>query len=390
MPFSTRVPAYTDLRPNPLTAALHERLAEGLEVLDLTRTNPTTTGFATASADWSTLTDAHLYQPTALGSADARQAVVDYYVSRGSVAPEAEHVVLCASTSEAYGFLVKLLCEPGDVVLTPSPSYPLLDSLLGLEAVRQVPFPLIYDGLWHIDFDALVPHLQAARALVLVAPNNPTGHLTTPSDLTQVLELCAEHGVAIISDEVFSDFLFEPTSHAIPLATRPSDALVFSLNGLSKVCGLPQVKLSWIVLGGPPPLRADALERLEYIADTYLSVSTPAQLLLPKLLAERHGFQEALGHRLRSNKNRAREILAGSTCSPLQVQGGWSLPIRIPNVRSDEAIALALLRERGVFVHPGSFYGFGCAVAHLVVSLMCPEDEFAAGLEQVRCALADT
>jgi aspartate/methionine/tyrosine aminotransferase len=314
--------------------------------------------------------------------------VAGWLASRGtSVSPE--HLVLSASTSEAYAWLFKLLCEPGDNVLVPAPSYPLFEYLTRLEHVEARPYRLPRAHGFGLD----VAEVEAARdartrAVLVVNPGNPTGHYLHEGELAALADVCAASGLSLISDEVFSDFAWDTEPDRVPtVAGRALPCLTFALSGLSKVAGLPGLKLGWTHVGGPPILREEALARLELVADTYLSVGTPVQLALPALLAHAPRFQEALLTRVKDNR---RAVLAarpkGASWDVVPAHGGWSAVLRIPREPGEEATCLTLLEE-GVLVQPGYFYDFAGG-AFLVLSLLPPPDVFAEALGRLARVLA--
>jgi alanine-synthesizing transaminase len=370
-------------RPNPLSLLLERKRAAGAEVLDLTESNPTHAGIAyPADTIIAALADPRSlgYDPNPAGLPAAREAVAEYY--GGHVEPE--RIVLTASTSEAYGYLFKLLANPGDEVLVPRPSYPLFDYLAALENVCVRHYRLAYDGAWHIDFESLLSQAsELTRAVVLVNPNNPTGSFLKREERARMSRFCAERGLALICDEVFAGYGFEEDPERVRSLVDEQEALAFSLSGLSKVAGLPQLKLGWIVASGPDVPRRRALENLELIADTYLSVGTPVQWAAARLLALRNEIQTAILSRVRSN----REFLAASIGgeSPfrlLPAEGGWYAVIQAPRVRSEEQWALELLENDGVLVQPGFFFDFE-KEAFLVVSPLTPEGVFQEGVRRL-------
>lgn len=376
--FSTRVPA--DLAPNRLAAAERAIRARGVRLIDLTETNPTRVGLAYPEDGLLALGDpAGLsYDPHPFGLASARETVAaDIRAAGRPIDPG--RVVLTASTSEAYSFLFKLLCDPGDQVLAPVPSYPLFEHLTRLELVEVRPYRLEHHGTWSIDAHeveaAVTPR---TRAILAVSPNNPTGSVLGRSDLAALASLCAERGLALIGDEVFCDYLLDPR----PDAARVLDqdlSLTFSLGGLSKSAGLPQLKLGWMAAGGPPALVAEALARLEIICDAFLSVSTPVQRAVGSLVASGRQIRGLILERLKSNLLALQTLVAAApACSLYRVEGGWSAVIRIPATRSEEAIALDLLEQDRVLVHPGYFFDFPHE-AFIVVSLLPEPDEFREG-----------
>lgn len=366
--FSRRVPR--DLSANALELARRE--AEPIP-FDLTVSNPTRVGihysydlFAPLAAP-----SGLLYHPEPRGVPVAREAVSRYYARRGAeVSPD--QIVLCASTSEGYGFLFKLLCDPSDRVLVPVPSYPLFDHLAALEGVRAVPYS-IEEG---------PETLEDARAVLVVHPNNPTG-VHVPRDVAaRLVARCAEAGVALVADEVFLDYPLDGASRRPTFATT-QDALTFTLGGLSKTVGLPQAKLAWIVVSGPDPLVREAIERLEYVADAYLSVATPVQHALPSLLDRGTAVRHAILARCRRNLDALeRAAAAVPSVDLLRPEGGWSAVLRAPATEDDEAAAVALVREDGVAVHPGTFFGFS-GNGWRVVSLLPEPEIFDGGIRRL-------
>jgi aspartate/methionine/tyrosine aminotransferase len=374
-----------DLRPNRISALLEARRRAGGRILDLTESNPTQAGLSYPAAEiLRALGDARSlrYEPSPAGAAEARDAVAAYYASRGA-GVAADRIVLTASTSEAYSYAFKLLADPGDEVLAPRPSYPLFEFLARLESVRVVDYPLEYDGSWRIDFAALEAALTPrARAIVVVNPNNPTGSFLKTGELERLVALAAGRGLAIVSDEVFSDYAFEPDPERVSTLAGVTGALTFSLSGLSKIAGLPQMKLGWIVTAGPEELRAGALARLELIADTYLSAAAPAQYGAARLMDAGAKVREQISARVRKNLAWLRGAVAGSALSVLAVEGGWYATLEVPRTRSEEEWTLELLERDGVLVQPGFFYDFQ-SEAFLVASLLTPPDVFREGVGRV-------
>jgi aspartate/methionine/tyrosine aminotransferase len=317
----------------------------------------------------------------------ARDAVSAYYTARGlRVAPA--HVLLTASTSEAYCYLFKLLTDPGGEVLVPSPSYPLFEFLADMESVAVRPYPLEYHGAWRIDIAALEAALTPrTRAIILVNPNNPTGSYVKRAELGMLTSLCAARGIALISDEVFADYALTEDPERVSSLAGVEECLAFSMSGLSKVAGLPQMKLGWIVAAGPPALRSEALEKLEWIADTYLSVSTPVQCAAPALLAAAETVQRQIRERSAANLAFARAALDDSAANILAVEGGWYITLQVPRIRSEEEWTLRLLEHDGVLVQPGFFYDFE-SEAFLVVSLLTAPGIFREGLPRIAAAVA--
>ncbi len=381
--FSARVP--NDLRPNSLTHLLASRRAAGLEVLDLTESNPTRAGLAYPTKEIlaSLSNPASLtYDPQPAGLLSAREAVAAYYAARAIPIAPAD-LLLTASTSEAYALLFKLLSNPGDEILTPRPSYPLFEHLAALEGVRLTQYPLRYDGAWHIDLDALPSAITPrTRAIAVVNPNNPTGSFLKLDELAALDRLCAAHSLALLSDEVFSDYAFAPDPHRAETAAGPRESLTFVLSGLSKVAGLPQMKLGWIAVQGPAALRQPALDRLEWIADAYLSPSAPVQCAAPDLLRLGRSIRASIAQRTARNTAAARQRFAGN--SPFRVlnsEGGWYAVIEAPRIRTEEDWTLELLNN-GTLVQPGYFFDFD-REAYLVVSSLAKEEIFDQGLARI-------
>jgi len=382
--FSSRL--HWDLRPNRLAQVLAAMRRQGAEILDLTESNPTRAGFSypedvmlTAFRDKRSL----LYEPVPAGMRAARQNVADYYSARGLVVDPAS-VFLTASTSESYGWLFKLLADAGDEVLVPRPSYPLFEFLAQMELVRVVQYPLAYDDGWSIDLEALARTIgERTRAIVLVNPNNPTGSFVKRHELEKLIELSAERGIALISDEVFADYHFAPDAEREPFLTGVDEVLTFCLSGLSKVAGLPQMKLGWIVIDGPPALRSEAIERLELIADTYLSVGIPVQHALSPLLAVGESIRQQISVRVGENLPVLREHVSDDTpARVLKVEGGWYATVRVPRTRTEEEWCLNLLERDNVLVQPGFFYDFE-SEAYLVLSLLTPGNAFREGVKRL-------
>jgi aspartate/methionine/tyrosine aminotransferase len=380
--FSARVTA--DRRPNRLSAAVSARRVSGRRFIDLTLSNPTAAGIRYPENLLAPLAAAEgaQYAPEPFGLRAARDAVAADAARRGTrVATHPDRVVLTASTSEAYSLLFKLLCDPGDEVLIPVPSYPLFEHLSRLDAIRACEYHLEYHGRWMVDVHAVDAGWTArTRALLAVSPNNPTGSVLSDEEWAALAGRCAERHAAFIVDEVFADYPL--TDIPVP-APGPSPALTFRLGGLSKSAGLPQVKLGWIVVDGPDALVNEALERLEIISDTYLSVSTPVQVAAAELIARGAGVRHAILQRIRTN-DRALRALAASfpSVAVLPADAGWSAVLRIPSTRSEEDVVLHLLEHDDVLVHPGYFFDFPHE-AFLVVSLLPPPEQFVEGARRV-------
>jgi len=381
--FSTRLE--WGLGPNRITRALEELRRAGTPILDLTESNPTRAGIEYPAEILRAFEDprALAYEPTPAGLLEARRAVSRYYAGRGECVPP-ERILLTASTSEAYAYLFKLLADPGDNVLVPRPSYPLFEFLAHLESIEIRQYPLEYHGAWSIDVDALGSAVtQRTRAAIVVHPNNPTGSYVKRDEWAAIARLCAERGMALIADEVFFDYAFASDGERAPSPLGSGECLTFSMSGLSKIAGLPQMKLGWIVTGGPAELRAAAEERLEWIADTYLSVGAPAQWAAGKLLEAGGAIQRQIRERTAANLRHARAALAGSAANILNVEGGWYIIVQMPRVRSEEEWTLELLTHERVLTQPGFFYDFE-SEAYLAISLLTAPEAFREGVARIK------
>jgi alanine-synthesizing transaminase len=378
---------------NRLAVALEQRRTAGLPVIDLTESNPTHAGFAYPPALLEPLAqrEALRYSPHPFGVPAARQAVSADFDRRGVHMPP-ENIALTASTSEAYSLLFKLLCDPGDVVLVPRPSYPLVEHLTALDCVVPESYPVEFHGRWSIDLDAIERRLRSpsarVRAVVVVSPNNPTGSVITASELDRLTALAARHEAALIADEVFADYPIQ-NSNVTSVLPR-AEALTFGLGGLSKSVGLPQVKLGWIASSGPTSLVAEALERLETICDTYLSVSTPVQLAAADLFREGATIRAQIHGRVRANAAALQTAAAAHpSCTVFPVEAGWYAVVQIPAVKAEEAVAVELLEQQGVLVHPGYFFDFE-REAFLVLSLLPETRQFASAVAALFTAVDET
>jgi len=427
------------LAPNRLTQALEEARASGKRILDLTASNPTRVGLEYDSrAILAALASPRAldYDPQAKGLPEAREAVAGYYRTDHEIRDlDAERIILTTSTSEGYSFVFRLLCNAGDELLVPKPSYPLFEFLADLQDVKLVPYPLIYDHGWQMDFPSLEKAATArTRGVVVVHPNNPTGSYVKAGEVELLNAFCRARGLALIVDEVFLDYRigtrhegqdsYQGTPLGVPNGAQnqsafrrwdednprslhaPSDrhspiqrlgrddtgeaslrsfagnedVLTFTLSGLSKISALPQMKVAWIVTSGPAAEVAAAMARLEVIADTYLSMNAPMQWAVPALLEQRKDIQRQLMARVRANLAELDRQLAGQkACQRLEVEGGWYAVLRVPVTRSDEELAIELVREKQVLVHPGHFYDFP-SDGYLVLSLIAPEGEFGEGV----------
>jgi hypothetical protein len=370
--------------PNRLRGAVEARRRSGAPLLDLTGTNPTHAGLRAPADVLAALADpaALAYDPEPCGRRAAREAVAAQGRRRGAEI-DADRLLLTASTSEAYAFAFKLLCDPGDTVLVPRPSYPLFEYLAGLESVHVAPYPLRYDGTWHIDLAELAAAFtERTRAVVAVSPNNPTGSFVKAAEAEALRALAARHDAAILSDEVFADFPLRADAGRACTLFADGPALTLCLGGLSKSCGLPQLKLAWVAIAGPAAARAEAQARLEIVTDTYLSVSTPVQHAAPAILARAEELQAPIRDRLRDNLARLRTAAGGTPATVLDVEGGWSAVLHVPATRSEEEWAIALVEQDGVLVHPGYFFDFP-REAYLVLSLLPPPAEFTEGVARI-------
>jgi len=381
--YSSRVPG--DRRPNAFARALARARADRAPLLDLTTSNPTQVGIRYPAGLLEPLADPAglVHRPEPFGLRETREAVARDYARR-RVTVDAARVVLTASTSEAYSFLFKLLCDPGQSdALTPAPSYPLFDHLTRLDGVRQRTYRLTYHGHWCTDPAELDDAwTSATRAALVVSPNNPTGSAIREDEAREVSGRCASRGAALILDEVFCDYPFEHPWPNPATLTDPA-CLVFRLGGLSKTVGLPQIKLGWIAVDGPAALVRDVLERLEWICDTYLSVSTPVQLAAPRLLADGAPVRSAILERIRLNYATLRRLVSDvDSVDLLHGDGGWSAVLRVPATTSEEQLVLALLDEDRIVVHPGFFFDFPHE-AFVIVSLLPEPREFARGVARV-------
>jgi aspartate/methionine/tyrosine aminotransferase len=391
MPFSQRTDWNVEV--NPLEAARLERRQAGLPIADLTASNPTRCGFHYPDDLLLSLTNpsAFDYDPNPRGSLAVREAVCRYYAHHGAVIDSAS-VILTTSTSEAYSYLFKLLCNPGDAILVPRPCYPLFDFLAAAEVVELTDGAFVYDHGWQLEMESLRRSITPrTRAIVLVHPNNPTGHFTKREEARELADLCRKHQLALIVDEVFLDYRVEDGSKAglqqddtarSTFLARDLGILTFVVSGISKIAGLPQMKAAWLAATGPG--MDEALARLEVLADTYLSMNAPIQCALPKWIEQRDAIQQQISARVNANLAALdREIQAQPAgrhwVGRLQIEGGWYATLRIPATEPDEQAAIRLL-SNGVYLHPGSFFGMSDS-GWLVASLLTPEVEFLLGIK---------
>ena len=370
------------LETNRFTQAQAEVRVAGMNIIDLSVSNPTRASLhyeADAILQALVQPDSLDYDPQPKGLLGARQAIANYYrEAHEGFDLDPESVILTTSTSEAYAHVFRLLCNPDDEILVPKPSYPLFDFLADLADVKLVPYPLLYDHGWQIDFPSLYGAVtHRTRAVVIVHPNNPTGSYAKPNEMVALKRVCQDYGLALLVDEVFLDYALDGATRSTFALSR--DVLTFTLSGLSKISGLPQMKVAWVVTSGPEERQREALARLEVIADTYLSVNTPLQLATPALLEQRRNIQPLLLDRARTNLHDLdRRLAQQKTCERLDVEGGWYVVLRVPATQSDEELAIDLLRKLGVLVHPGHFYDFP-SDGYLVASLITPTQDFRAG-----------
>ncbi len=377
-----------NLETNPFSLAIQEHQRSGRELLDLSASNATAVGlqFDRQAILRSLASPESLsYDPQPRGLLVARDSVSKYYRELG-VELTPDRLILTTSTSEAYSYVFRLLCDPDDEVLIPTPSYPLFEYLAQIQDVKLVPYELVYDHGWQVDFHSLQQAATArTRAVILVNPNNPTGSYVKSHEFQQLNEFCREKSLAVIADEVFFDFNLSGKSY--PSLAGNRDVLTFTLSGLSKISGLPQMKVAWVAASGPEELVSPSLERLEVIADTYLSMNAPIQHAIPELLEHRRTFQSQLTERLHHNLAELdRQLSTQTLCRRLEVEGGWYAILRVPVTRTDEQLAIELLQKEDVLVHPGHFFDFGFD-GYLILSLMTPEPTFAEGLRRLLCFL---
>jgi aspartate/methionine/tyrosine aminotransferase len=370
------------LTRNGLTEALDEVRSSGARVLDLTISNPTRAGLRyDEPAILQSLASAHAmdYDPQPKGLPSARAAVAAYYQTAHGITVDPERLILTTSTSEGYSFVFRLLCNPGDELLVPKPSYPLFEFLADLQDVKLLPYPLIYDHGWQMDFPSLQKAVtERTRGVVVVHPNNPTGSFVHDGELKSLNRFCRKHALALISDEVFLDYAHDRTRRASFVGNQ--EVLSFTLSGVSKISALPQMKVAWLATTGPAPEVETAQARLDVISDTYLSMNAPIQWAVPALLEQRQSIQHQLLDRVLGNLAELDlQLAVQKTCQRLSVEGGWYAVLRIPVTQTDEELAVDLLRHKSVLVHPGHFYDFP-SDGYLILSLITQRDEFAEGI----------
>jgi aspartate/methionine/tyrosine aminotransferase len=381
------------LTRNRLTEALEEVRSSGARVLDLTISNPTRAGLGYDEAlilRSLASPQAMDYDPQPKGLLTARHAVVNYYRSEHDVRGlDPEQLVLTTSTSEGYSFVLRLLCNPGDELLVPKPSYPLFEFLADLQDVNLVPYSLIYDHGWQMDFPSMHKAVtKRTRGVVLVHPNNPTGSFVHPHEREALNRFCLEHSLALIADEVFLDYAHDQAARQQSFASN-QNVLTFTLSGISKISALPQMKVAWIATAGPAAELDPALARLEVIADTYLSMNAPIMWATPALLDQRKSIQQQLLDRVLNNLAELDRQLAGqTTCQRLHLEAGWYAVVRVPVTQTDDDLAVALLLRQSVLVHPGHFYDFP-SDGYLILSLLTPRDDFSEGVNHLLNDLRD-
>jgi alanine-synthesizing transaminase len=374
------------LTPNRFSLAQREIAASGRPLLDLTISNPTRAElhYDSESIIYSLGNPKVLdYDPQPKGLRSTREAVAEYYRGKSSLlSVDPESIILTTSTSEGYSYVFRLLCNPGDEVLVPKPSYPLFEFLAELNDVKLAAYSLIYDHGWQIDFPSLYQAInERTRAVAVVHPNNPTGSYVSDTEKRMLNVVCREHKLALLVDEVFLDYAHHGT--APPSLVSNQEALTFTLSGLSKISALPQMKMAWIVTSGPADRVSAAMERLEVIADTYLSMNAPVQLAAPVLLEQRRSIQPKLLDRVRMNLTELdAQVRPHKTCRRLEVEAGWYAVLRVPATQPDEDLAIELLRKHLVLVHPGHFYDFP-QDGYLVLSLISPHPYFREGMLRI-------
>ena len=388
--FSSRVP--TDLEPNLVGRLLARLRTVRAEIIDLTESNPTEVGLTIPDGLLQSLSyrESYRYQPQPLGLTVARKAVVEHLATYDLTVAR-DCVVLTAGTSEGYGHLFKLLCDPGDAVMVPRPSYPLFDYLTRLEGVRAVPYQLDYQGRWHVDVNDLQRRLTPrTRAILMVNPNNPTGSFVSADEFDFVTNLCRKYNLALIVDEVFVTYPMDARAMRMSVLSRTPEVLTFSLGGLSKAVGLPQIKLGWITVGGPSVIVKRALSRLELICDTYLSVGTPGQIASPQLFGVGVVVADQIRTRLRANYGKLRQLVSGyQSVQLLAIDGGWYAVLQVPTTQSEEELVLVLLERDRVLAHPGYFFDFP-REAFLIISLLQKPHIFELGVKKLLARVAIT
>jgi len=374
-----------DLSHNSLIALIAQKRQAGAPLLDLTISNPTEAfpDYPQHSIQCAlSRVESFSYRPDAAGDEPARHSIANWYAQRG-IAISPERILLTASSSEAYALLFKLFCDPGDQVIAPVPSYPLFEFLAGFESVRMVPYRLLYDGAWFIDFTSLRKRITSrTRALVVVNPNNPTGSYLKSSERDELFTIALQNRLPIISDEVFLDYSFGDDDRRVKTLIGSDSVLSFSLGGLSKSAGMPQMKLGWIVVNGPDREEKEARERLELLLDTYLSVNTPVQRALPNLLAAGSDIQRQIARRTKENLEVLDRLLEPAPAHRLHLEGGWSAILQMPKTLSEDDWMRRLIEEHNVVVQPGYFFDMS-SEPHAVISLITPPEIFREGVRRM-------
>jgi hypothetical protein len=372
-------------QPNRLSELLEARRKSGIEILDLTISNPTEVGIHYPAKEILAALShpqALHYAPDPKGLRSAREAIAAYYGEK-KIHVDLSTIVLTASTSEAYAMLFTLLCNAGEEILVPVPSYPLFEFLARMNDVRLRPYYLRYDGEWHLDAESVRTAVTSlTKAVIVVHPHNPTGMFAKRDELAMLNDVCRSNKLALIVDEVFSEYSFGEDERRVHSTASNSDVLTFTLNGISKLCGLPQLKLGWIVVSGNDEAQNEALHRLEIIADTFLSVHTPVQVALPALLKHGQDIRRQIGNRVRSNYSLVRQVQDQSPLTALSAEGGWYALLKVPKTKTEEEWSLKLLEKAGVYVFPGYFFEFAESNL-LVVSLLTNEEVFRKGLVEI-------
>ena len=371
--------------PNRISLLVEQKRRRGETIIDLTESNPTICGFDYPEKEiLSALSQESVmkYKPEPRGLLQAREALSAYYTSFG-IYINPEQIVFTSSTREAYSFLFKLLCNVGDNVLIPRPSYPLLEFLSQINDIEPKQYRLIYDGEWHIDFESLKMNLtNRTKAILLVHPNNPTGSYITQKEFDEICNLAAEHQCAIIIDEVFLPYSINSDNPKQYILEIPDSVLTFSLNGISKLIGLPQLKLSWIIIQGNSQFRAEVLNRLDILTDTFLSVNTPVQFALPTLLKYAPDIQKQILSRIRSNYTSLLNCFAQSKGSILNTEGGWYGILKLPQKQSDEDLILEFLMKANILLFAGHLFELE-QHSTVITSLLPPTNTLQEALREI-------
>lgn len=379
-----------DTGQNKISQIADQKRKDGMAICDLTVSNPTKIDLGVdRSIDRDYVAISNTYQPASTGLETAKCAIVQYYQDH-AIDIDNSQIVITASTSEAYTYLFRLLADAGDEILIPQPSYPLLDYLLRLDCIHNVPYYLRYvDGEWKVDLESVEMAITSrTRAVILVNPNNPTGSFIKEDEFNGISELCMRNNIPLIVDEVFVDYNYDRDRSNARSFSGYDSVPAFFLNGLSKSCGLPQMKLSWIIVSGQEHDRQSSLNALETIADMYLSVSTPIQHATASFFASRSIFQRRLLDRILDNQKCAEEAFMDAAIECLRPEGGWYGLLQFPDTHTDEEWAMRILQKSNVFYHPGYFYNFN-EEAFLVFSLIIDPDMFKEGMKATKSCLKD-